>query len=67
MLSLEWRFTLTLPELARILDLSLEQTRRAAAGCLATESVDVYSVDLIQMRFGMSDHDLLAKFREMRA
>lgn len=65
--SLDWKFTVTLPELARMLDLSIKDTRRAAEGCLATNSVDVYSIDMVQQRFNLDDHQLLTMFRAMNA
>lgn len=65
--SLDWKFTVTLPELARMLDLPIKDTRRAAEGCLAANSVDVYSIDMVQRRFNLDDHQLLTMFRAMNA
>ena len=66
MASLAWKFTLTLPELARVLELN-EATARTAGEDCRIASVDVYSTDGIQRKFGLDDAELLAKFRELKA
>ena len=66
MASLAWKFTLTLPELARVLDLPEEYAKLAGEDCRIA-SVDVYSTDGIQRKFGLDDTELLAKFRELKA
>jgi len=62
--SLDWKFTLTLPELARVLGLN-EATARTAGDDCRIASVEVYSVDAVQRKFGMSDVDLLTRFRAL--
>jgi hypothetical protein len=63
--SLDWKFTVTLPELARILDLPEADARRVGADCRVA-SVETYSVDAVARKFHLDDVKLLEFFRSLR-
>lgn len=65
MASLAWKPTLTLPELARVLDLPEPYAKLAGEDCRIA-SVEVYSTDAIGRKFGFSDDELLAMFRRLK-
>ena len=62
-----WKFTLTLPELARILELPEATARLAGADCRGGASVEVYVTDDVQRKFGFSDQELVAVFRQLKS
>jgi hypothetical protein len=61
----DWKFTVTLPELARMLALPEQYARLAGDDCRGGASVEIYMTEDVQRKFGFSDLEMLAMFRQL--